>query len=135
MVKIVASVEFFGENFSPAKAEQMTGIAFNNKKEVGELGNSGKYKNKPLPYGSSSLIAPGNIFDRERILWLTHTLNDKMDLIRNCGAEDIHFMISYFHTGQCNCELSQKEIKEISKLNIPFCFSTYEVDNIETIEN
>ena len=134
MVKIQASAEIKGKNFSPAKAEKETGLFFESKNEAGDTGLKGKYRNKSIPYGSASFKAPQEIPWDKRIQWLAHELQDKIDIIRRNGADEIHFWIGYFHDGQCNCELSEHELKLIANLNIPFLFSVYDCENLDEIE-
>ncbi len=125
--KISASVLFQGVSFSPAKATELTGLEFSKANEPGDKGTLGKYRGKPTPYGAASFEAPKHIKDQNRILWLANALKEKIDTIRECGANEPHFLIGYFYEHQCNCSLSKEELKAIANLGIEFCFSCHDV--------
>jgi hypothetical protein len=133
MIKIIACVEFIGDNFKPGLAELEAKFSFTEKSEKGDVGISGAYKSKPIPYAFGRLKAPSEIPHYERILWLAQFLDDKIHIIREHKPDNIYFEIGYFHDGQCNCELTVNEIKAIAKLEIPYSFSTYEVDCLDEI--
>ena len=125
--KITASVVFQGDNFSPAKAAELTGLELSEANEPGDKGTLGRYRGKPTPYGAASFEAPKHIKDHNRILWLANALKEKIDTIRECGANEPYFYIGYFYEQQCNCSLSKEELKAIADLGIEFCFSCYNV--------
>ncbi len=129
MIKITASINFWGMNFKPTRVEQETGLIFTKKKEIGSIGANSRYKNQPLPYGSAQFEAPETIEWDKQVLWLANKWIGKINIARLHGAEDVHFWIGYFYDTQCNCELSVEEIKAINELGIPYLFSVYQVDN------
>lgn len=131
MIRIAASVAFWGEAFQPGRAEELTGLVFTGKNEVGDITQTGRYKNQPLPYGWASFEPPAQA--EWKVLWLAQQWAGKIDLVRQCGAEDIHFMVDYLHDGQCNCSLSVEEISAINALSISYWFSVYQVDDLNTI--
>ena len=133
MIKIRAGIEFWGESFQPGRAEQLTGLVFTEKNEVGDIARTGRYKNKPTPYGAASFEPPDNLESPDRVLWLAQQWASKIGLVRQCGAEDIHFMVVYYHDGQCNCALSVEEINAISALSISYWFSVDQKDDLDTI--
>ena len=133
MIKIRAGIEFWGESFQPGRAEQLTGMVFTEKIEVGDNEKRGPYKNKPTPYGAASFEPPDNLESPDRVLWLAQQWAGKIGLVRQCGAEDIHFMVVYYHDGQCNCALSVEEISAINALSISYWFSVDRVDDLDTI--
>jgi hypothetical protein len=122
MVRITASIQFRGEAFRPGQAEQLTGLAFTEKNEVGDIAKAGRYKNQPLPYGWASFESPDEVEVPDRVLWLARQWAGKIDLARQCGAEDIHFWVGYFYDDQCNCDLSVEEIKAINRCRFPIYF-------------
>jgi hypothetical protein len=78
---ISVSINFYGDKFSPHKAEEVTGLVLSNKIEFGDIGLRVKYKGKPVSYGSGMLKVPQEINMHERILWLTNALSDKVDTV------------------------------------------------------
>jgi hypothetical protein len=129
--EISVSVNFCGNKFSPHKAEEVTGLALSNKIEFGDIALSGKYKGKPVPYGSRTLKVPQEINMHERILWLTNALSDKVNTLRKLGADEPHIYIGYFYKEQCNLTLTKREIAAIAKLDLEFCFSCYDISDGE----
>ncbi len=83
MIKIVASVEFIGDDFKPGLAEVEGDYLFTEKSEVGDIGKLGVYKSKQTPFGYASLKVPPDVMQGERILWLANFLENKISLIRN----------------------------------------------------
>ena len=133
MIRITASIHFWGESFQPSKTEQLTGMVFTRKNEVSDIAKTGRYKNKPTPYGAASFDAPNEIEVPDRVLWLAQQWAGKIELAKQCGAENVHFWVGYFYDNQCNCELSVEEINAINALSIPYLFSVYQVDDLATI--
>lgn len=133
MIKIRAWIEFWGESFQPGRAEQLTGVVFTEKVEVGGFAETGPYKTKPTPYGTASFEPPAEIEHQNRVLWLAQQWAGKIDLVRQCGAEDIHFMVVYYYDGQCNCALTVEELRAISSLSIDYWFSADQRDNLDVI--
>ena len=133
MVRLTACINFWGTAFDPTRTEQETGLLFTNKQEVGAIALFGRYRNQPLPHGSASVEAPESIEWPDRVLWLARQWVGKIEIARACGAQDIHFWVGYFYTGQGNCSLSVEEINAISALAIPYLFSVYQVDDLDSI--
>ena len=75
---ISVSINFSGDKFSPTKGENITGLIFSDKIEFGDIGVRGKYKGKPVPYGSGTLKVSKDINMHNRILWLTEALSGKL---------------------------------------------------------
>lgn len=131
ITKIDACVQFWGEKFSPACAEECTGFAFDDKNEVGDLGLTGRYKGQPTPFGAARLKPPPDVQDSDKIMWLATLLKDKIEQMAACGLEEAHFYVGYFYENQCNCTLTAQETKAIAEVGIPLCFSCYDVTEDE----
>jgi hypothetical protein len=128
---ISVSINFSGDKFSPNKAEEVTGLVLSNKIEFGDIGLRGKYKGKPVPYGSGTLKASQEINMHDRILWLTNALSDKVDALIKLGSDEPHIYIGYYYKDQCNLTLTKREIAAIAELDLEFCFSCYDVSDGE----
>ena len=133
MIRITASIKFWGEAFQPGKTEQLTGMLFTGKNEVGDIAKTGRYKTQPTPYGAASFDAPNEIECTNRVLWLAQQWAGKIEIAKQCGADTIHFWVGYFYVDQCNCDLSVEEIKAINALSIPYLFSVYLVNDLGEI--
>jgi len=127
ITKIDASVEFWGEKFSPTHAEECTGLTFDQKNEVGEPGHTGRYKGQPKPFGAARLKAPTSLPDSDKILWLANVVMGKIERLAECGLEDAHFSVAYYYQDQCNCSLSKEESRAIADVGVDFWFSCYGV--------
>ena len=128
---ISASVEISGDKFSPELAEKRTGLSFIKKLVPGDIGKIGRYKNKPLPYGASSLEAPADVDSFDTIIWIANALKGKVQVLEECGADDIHFLIAFYYKDQCNCVLSAEELKAIAETGLDFHFSCYDISKNE----
>jgi hypothetical protein len=135
ITKIDVCVQFWGQKFSPASAEQRTGLTFDEKNEVGDLGRTGRHKGEPIPFGAARLEPPPEIPDEDKILWLAASLKGKMEAMEECGLEEAHFYAGYFYEEQCNCTLTASETKAIAEVGIPFWFSCYDMTEIQEPHN
>lgn len=125
--KIDACINIQGNKFSPAKAQEMTGLIFSKTNEPGDIGKTGKYKNKPLPYGFAVVEPSVKIDDHKKIKWLADTIKDKVKILKSCGAEDLYFYIGYFYENQCNLALSNEELKSLAETGLDYWFSCYDI--------
>ena len=123
------SVLFKGEGFSPKKAEEETGISLRDKLEVGDIAERGLHKGKPIPYGRGVLEVPKEIPYGQRIMWLVDLLEPSLERIYALGAEPTQIYAGYFYKDQCNFEFTRQEIQAISKLNVKFGISCYDVSD------
>jgi len=129
MIWTEISGEFYGENFSPANAEKRTGLSFMEKNEVGEIGKSGRFKNKPMPYGSATLMPPLQITSDNAdygIEWLTDTIAKLYADFEATGVTSITLSAKVFHDGQCNLEFSSQLLKKLGSARIQLTISCVE---------
>src|SRR5947209_985184 len=111
MIWIESNCLLYGARYSPSLAEQMSGLAFSERNEVGEIGSYGKYKGLPTPYGSSTLKTPPRVAKEspyDGIEWLAQAIIKHRPSFEAAGAEDITISAAVYHDGQCNMEFSQK---------------------------
>ena len=129
------SLSIYGERFSPSSIKESSGLKFKDKNEVGDIGKLGRYKGKPIPYGSASIYVE-KIFpieeseDGELIPDnFIKLVEDNISNFKAAGATDIELRLSIFWKDQCNYDFSPKLIKRIGNLDIPFLVSCYEDDD------
>ncbi len=125
MVEIKASIQIYGNNFSPENLKREIQIEFSSFIEKGSIGKLGRYKNKICPYGSATISPPEEVDHNDSIIWLIEYLSDKIDIIRKHGGQDMTLSIAYYPDGQCNCVFSLEEIEGLAKLKVPIHFSVY----------
>jgi len=123
--KICVTINFSGESFSPSRAERETGLTLSDKKEVGDIGVIGKYKELPVPFGCGRLEPPATLQDNEKVLWLAKTLETTLSKFIACGANEPYIDVGYFYKDQCNLTLTKQELLALAQLGIDFCFSCY----------
>jgi len=132
MVKLFPRITLSGDNFSPKRVDNDSCSFFSNKKEKGDIATTGRYKGKPLPYGSAVIASPENITgENEKILWVIEKYLNHKEKILNCGAEDIVFHIDVNYIDQCNLAFDPEIIKKISDLNISLTITCWESDCFE----
>ena len=125
------SILFRGKNFSPKEAERVTGIELSKKLEVGDIAPFGRYRGQAVPYGTGILIVPDKVPNAERLEWLVSLLDKHLEKIYKLGAEPTHIYAGYFYKDQCNFLFTKKEMLEISKLDIDFHISCYDISDDE----
>jgi hypothetical protein len=118
-----------GSEFSPDSVEKSTGIAFTAKHEPGVLGASGRYRDRPIPYGSADLVAPQEYTDPEAID--QRFLLDVGKLVPACeeaGATTTVLHINAAYRDQCNMEVSSAFLTSIARLGVTVTMTCFEDD-------
>ncbi len=110
---------FWGENFSPKKLQDLTGLDLVDSNEVGDPNKIGI-----ADYGAASLYPPDDYDDSESNVldWFLDNINTYHQIIRNCGVEDITLWITYPLEGQMSWSFSASTMKLIGDLGIDICF-------------
>lgn len=118
----------YGDNFSPKKLQENTNLCLSDTIEVGQIGNYGRYKNKPIPYGSANLRPPFDFDDSENDVLdflLTQLYQYRNDL-KECAVEEMQLWAIYPLEGQKNWSFSVSQIKMMAELNIAVNFTALE---------
>ena len=127
-----ASCFLQGPSFSPRTVEDSTELFFLEKNEPGEIGQIGRFRNKPIPYGSSTLSPPFQATTENPyygVEWLIDIILAKRQFLVIAGAIDIILRLNVYHDGQCNLEFDQGILKKIGDGNIVLTISCYEDAN------
>ena len=135
MTKLQVTLELQGDAFSPSAAERLTGLALVRKVEPDQIGERGRYRNKPTPYGAAALEAPDALPERDKLNWLLDTAMVAVGALRELGAISIGVSATYAHDGQCNLEYSPAELEKLSALGLPFSVSCYRDESQFTPES
>lgn len=147
MVFVHVAFHVTGDTFSPATAEKKTGLSFNRKSEIGEMGSIGIHKGKTIPYGSAELRPPfEHVYsDHEHtpycdfgLHWIAEVLEQHATTLVSCGAdpEQMYVSLGVFYQDQCNLSISPEAMRKIGVCGIPLYISCYEQDDlIRSIEN
>jgi len=117
----------FGENFFPSR------LGLQNMRQAndpGDLGQIGKYKGLPRPYGSCCITTPEEIALTNRVEWLADFTDKNKHAFIDAGATEIVFWI-YWEGIQGNMELTPKELKKLAKLEIPLAMHYLQIEGDE----
>ena len=123
------SVLLRGEKFSPKEVEEITGLRLRDKLEVGEISPRGRYRGKPIPFGTAQLEVPTEIPYDDRLMWIIKSLELNLQQLYDCGAEETRIYAGYFYKDQCNFGFSKDELSAIAKLGIDFDISCYDISD------
>jgi hypothetical protein len=129
MVRVFVSFDVFGDMFSPQKAELATGLAFQKKRVIGELGTYGRYKGQPYPHGSGTLefSSPSGLSDPTFLTWMGR-IKDHLEDFTNAGATRISFMINVGYIGECKLKMEAPVVKALAGLGLGIGLTFYESD-------
>jgi hypothetical protein len=116
-----------GDSFFPSKVP----FAFTKQHDPNVIGNIGRYRGLPIPYGSASFEVPRSVTYRDRIKYLVHTIEPILPVIRETGATHWYICIGRFYHAQCNEEYSLEELQLMTRLECPLAYSAYEVSEEE----
>jgi len=103
-----------GDAFWPSKVN----APFSSASDPGAIATKGRFKGKPLPYGSARFDAPKE--EAAKIAYLHRIVLPLLPVLRAAGAEDFDLYISYEYDTQCAIGFTREEVKMISDLECDF---------------
>jgi hypothetical protein len=116
-----------GPRFSPTAVEASTHVKFTRKNEPGETANTGRYRGKPLPYGS------GDIVDDQSGMALLDARSPLVaqaaaviDECRAHGATSLQMHLDVQYSGQCNLEMRPRLLLALAGMQVEFTISCFE---------
>ena len=124
------SFEMWGEGFRPSRVL----FRFTEQNDPGVIGTVGRYRGKPLPYGSASYVVPASVPNADRIKHTVQIMEPILASIRDAGATDWHVSIGRYYFAQCNEAYSLEELQLIARLGCGFVYSAYSVTEEEEAE-
>lgn len=119
----ILSFHAFGTQFRPSQID----YPFTTSMDPGTIGNEGRYRGKPIPYGSIVINVPRQIPNNKRIEYLVRTVLPLMAELKLAGATDWYINIGRFYSGQCNEAFSTEELKLLASMDCPLHYSAYKV--------
>lgn len=123
-----AYINFLGERFSPEAAERATGLILLDKREPGHIGQRGRYRGKPVPYGVATLDAPRNVHRGDKLSWVLDTALPHIDTFRDLGADRSEVWVVEHFDAQINMAYTPSELGKLARVGLPLCVSGYEVE-------
>ena len=122
-----ASAVVFGDDFSPAEAEQATGLTFDSAHERGQVYHErGRFRGKPWPFGHAVLKAPPEVDSHDKLPWLLDAILPHAETLRQLGVTYGKIHVSYAHDQQCNLDFEPSLVADLARLGWNFCVSCYE---------
>jgi len=118
-----------GNNFSPKKAEILTGLRLEKKIEIGDLILKGKFKNTLALIGSASLVANSNQegFSDTSLTEFIKLLSENIDILKSCGVQNFDLVLGLFYKNQCNFSFSPYLIKLLNQTGLELNISCYQI--------
>ncbi len=120
-MEIIVYANLVGEKFSPSKIEQLLSLSFSTKNEPGEIGKTGRYKDKETPYGSICLDPEKDLGINDSSLFLeklTYFLKKNHKTLLDNGCEDIDINITLLYKDQCNYYFAPELLTELASLEL-----------------
>ncbi|MEM7347401.1 MAG: hypothetical protein AAF485_24445 [Chloroflexota bacterium] len=126
IVEAWSFIALWGDSFSPNRAEAITGLKFTQKHEVGQVGQQGRFRNKPYPFGHAVLKAPETINNDNKIEWLLDTILPHIETIRDLGMTYGKIHVTYGYVSQCNLEYTPEIVDKIARSGLMFTITSWE---------
>jgi hypothetical protein len=130
MHKIYASIDAYGESFSP---KAVVGISFNfkSKNEVGEMGKYANQKGKPLNCGHASIEIPlkagESCFFSPMSESIFPEIQNVLKKCRDAGADHLIIHIDIDYNKECHVEIDPKWLRLFGSLGIPLAITFYDI--------
>lgn len=119
----IISFHAYGTQFRPSEIA----YPFTSSTEPGTIGIKGRYRDKPVPYGSIIIEVPRQIPNNKRIEYIVRTVLPLMPDLKRAGATEWYLNIGRFYSSQCNEAFSTEELKLLASLDCPLQYSAYKV--------
>jgi hypothetical protein len=122
ITKLRIALVVVGSTFDPESLPKVAAWGVVSSNKPGDLGCVGRYRAKPLPYGSATLTPIKSSvvdFDEAEVCQFLTEVACNLETIRNAGGEDIHLDIAITYRDQCNFEISPSVLSLIASLNLP----------------
>ncbi len=100
-----------GKRFTPSIVQ----ASFSDAHDPGVIGDVGRYRGVPVPYGSAQFTAPED--ESEKIAWIHCRAFPLLSAIREAGAEHLTLHVTYTHDAQCALSFTREELKMILDLD------------------
>jgi hypothetical protein len=121
------SLEIQGDYFRPS----LLNIPFSDQHDTGAIGDCGKYRGLPTPYGSASYVVPDELLRPQFFKHLVDVFGNRLIDLRKAGATDWHVSIARYYWAQCNEGYSFEDLEMLSKLKCGFIYSAYSITEEE----
>jgi hypothetical protein len=134
IVKEIAVLTMYGEEFSPAAAAAQLGLKFSTVHERGEIGTIGRYRGQPIPYGAASIeiesvpSTGAHTGELEGAALLADQAGKSLGVLRALGADEITLHVDICFDAQCNFVILPETLHRIARMGIGLSISCYSND-------
>jgi hypothetical protein len=122
--RLSLSFHAIGESYFPSRVS----FAWTEAHDPGTVGELGRHKGVPTPYGSSSYEVPDQILIQDRIPHLHRMVVPFLSQIRAAGATETWVSAGYFFDDQCNLSFSLEALGMLKDFDTHFNVSCYGKD-------
>lgn len=105
-----------GEHFFPSRLKVFGKVELINAKDPGDIGQTGKYRGKPIPYGTCEVKC--TLVGRTQIVYLATHLKRYLPQYKKNRATNIVFWILWRGL-QGNMEFTVQELRKLADMKIP----------------
>jgi DNA-directed RNA polymerase sigma subunit (sigma70/sigma32) len=127
MQTIYIDIRFEGDKFSPKLMKKLTNFQLLSLAEYGEIAKTGRYKNRPSPYGMAILKTNEPIGNEDINKVLNNyieKLYKKAEDIKKSGVQEIIFEIGSSIDTSSELSIDKRILKKLAKLNAKINFYT-----------
>lgn len=123
-MKVEFQYRMTGKKFYPSALFKETGVPFEQNFDPGDIGSTGRYRNKPYDFGWGTWVfrSEKGVYGNAKRDAIT-TMEDHIDSVRKCGVEDIVLHVYAQYESQCNLEFHSDELVRIASMKIPLAIS------------
>ena len=125
MINSSVTCILIGKHFKPR--ELKGDLLLEDIQERGETGTFGRYKGKPIPYGSAVLRFKDSNNSLEIAL---EKLHSNYQRLKDSNVEQMLLTLNVAYKDQCNFDIEKESIKKLAQMDIDFSISCYERQNI-----
>lgn len=126
MIIVSSCIRVYGDSFSPKHFCELTKQCLADPIEPSEIGKTGRFKGKKIPYGSGKLTGGAEFGDFSQLDSLVDLAIEYKSSFKKCNATDITLDLAIYHDGQCNFDLPKTFLKKVLRSGLDLTISCYE---------
>jgi hypothetical protein len=123
---ITVYYSLWGEEFYPSKLHLDGDIEIVDSNDPEEIGDIGKYRDKPLPYGACKVECTLN--NTNNIIYMAKHLKNHHNLLMEANASDIVYWIIWRGI-QGNMEFDVNELSALAEMKIPVAMDYIQIED------
>jgi len=135
MVYIESFCIIQGERFSPNEFNSKAPVFLENGNEPGDLGSSGRYRAKAIPFGSGRLNTPAELESgvNAPVNWIAEALEQTSNLLQDLGADKITVFVNVAYNEQCSLEFDPALMHKLAAVGAHVAINCYLSHGAKTV--